>query len=173
MKNKISNIKHQGDKRFAICDLREGGFTLLELLVVLMIMSMVIGMSIPAFSSYVKGARLRSAAREISSAIMSARTEAITLRKDRTVQFRDTERDFGIVKEVEVIGGVETWTLPPGVKFNIFPTDGVKLTPVGRVDPPQNHVIRIFSDENNNGSRETDEPQKTITVGALGHVTIK
>jgi prepilin-type N-terminal cleavage/methylation domain-containing protein len=148
------------------------GFTLLELMVVLAIMSMVIGMSIPAFSSYIRGSRLRSAAREISSTIMLARTQAITLREERAVMFRSAQRDFGIG------GGEEGHLLPPGVVFVLArPEVIVELTSTGRaVDEhgnPASHTITIFSDGNNNGVRDAGEAQIEIRVGALGHVTIE
>ena len=148
--------------------LKENGFTLLDFLVVLIIISMVIAMSIPAFSSYIRGTRLRTAAREISTAIMSARTQAITLREYRTVFFDTTKGDFGIV------GGEEGWSLPPGVKFDAFPAGGITLTPLGKVSgtPTVSRSIIIFSDENNNNTLDTGEIQRTITVGTLGHVII-
>ncbi|MBT9147321.1 MAG: hypothetical protein DDT32_01075 [Syntrophomonadaceae bacterium] len=142
------------------------GFTLLELLVVLVIMSMIIAMSVPAFSTYQRGARLRSASREISSAIMLARTQAITLRKERAVVFVEADREFGIA------GDEEGWTLPPGIRFNFTGTYEVLLTPTGRVEGVLPLRIKIFSDENGNGIWDTGEPQREITVGALGHVEI-
>ena len=176
--------------------LKENGFTLLEFLVVLIIMSMVIAMSIPAFSSYIRGTRLRTAAREISTAIMSARTQAITLRKNRTVFFDTAEGNFGIEDDEE------GWLLPPGVRFHFvgtdFPSYGITLTPMGTVyDIPADGYFDItifgiwgaepFTDANNNGVWDTGEPftdtnsngvwdigeaQRTIGVGELGHVVI-
>ncbi len=97
---------------------------------------------------------------------MLARTQAITLRKERTVGFSEADREFGIA------GDEEGWTLPPGIRFASFPGDGVKLTPVGRVEGALPRRIEIFSDENGNGTWDTGEPQREITVGALGHVEI-
>ena len=148
--------------------LKKNGFTMLELLVVLVIMSMMITMSIPAFSSHIRGARMRTAAREISTAIMSARTQAITLREEKRVIFRGTYRDFGIQEEIG--DDVEKWSLPPGVGFHGLPACTetgeigitIILTPLGKVagNPPYNITIC-------NG-----EARKTIIVGSLGHVEI-
>ncbi len=53
-------------------------YTLLELIVVMGIAVLVIGMSVPSFVKFNNTARLRSAAREITSALRSARRYAIT-----------------------------------------------------------------------------------------------
>ena len=68
------------------------GFTLLEMLVVLAIMSLLTAMSAPAISGYLKGARLKGAARQVASALRQARTLAITKRARRAVllYFQDT-----------------------------------------------------------------------------------
>ncbi|MCK4437054.1 GspH/FimT family pseudopilin [bacterium] len=99
------------------------GFTLLELLVVLAIMAMLTGMSVPAISGYIKGARLKGGAREIASALRLARTMAITKRDIYSVDFDIANRQFWIEWSGNVVG--ETYTLPdtidirrPGAIYN-------------------------------------------------------
>ena len=58
--------------------MKDKGYTLLELVVVMGIAVLVIGMSVPSFVKFNNTARLRSAAREITSALRSARRYAIT-----------------------------------------------------------------------------------------------
>ncbi|MCK4325345.1 prepilin-type N-terminal cleavage/methylation domain-containing protein [bacterium] len=62
-------------------------FTLLELLVVLAIMALLTGMSVPAISGYIKGARLKGGTTQIASALRTARAYAITKRQRYMVIF--------------------------------------------------------------------------------------
>jgi general secretion pathway protein H len=53
------------------------GFTLIEILVVLAIIALALGATIPAYSSIVDGARLRAAARDLANELRALRTAAI------------------------------------------------------------------------------------------------
>lgn len=63
---------------------REGGFTLAELLIALVIFSLLVSMSAPGFSNLVSNHRLNQATDSIGRAIYLARTEAI-IRGQRVV----------------------------------------------------------------------------------------
>ena len=64
---------------------KKNGFSLLELLVVMAIIVIVTAASLPSFLKFTKTARLRAAARDITSALRTARRYAITKRKDYPV----------------------------------------------------------------------------------------
>ena len=62
------------------------GFTILEMLIVLAIMTIITAASIPSFAKFTKTARLRASARDICTALRSARRLAITTRISRAVK---------------------------------------------------------------------------------------
>jgi type IV fimbrial biogenesis protein FimT len=61
------------------------GFTLLELLVTLAIAGILLTLGVPSFASFIQGQRLKSAASELSYALLFARSEAIKRNADVTV----------------------------------------------------------------------------------------
>ncbi len=70
---------------------RVKGFTMAELLIVMIIMGMMAGVLLPTFFNFTKYSRLRAAARNITSALRNARSYAITQRKnyDCTIYLTD------------------------------------------------------------------------------------
>lgn len=61
------------------------GFTLLELLVTLAVAGILLTVGVPSFASFIQGQRLKSAASELSYALLFARSEAIKRNADVTV----------------------------------------------------------------------------------------
>ncbi len=66
-------------------DKHDGGFTLLELLLVLAIASLLFALVPPLFSAAVPGARLKSEARELAATLRQARNQAIIGNRDVSV----------------------------------------------------------------------------------------
>ena len=64
---------------------RSGGFTAIELLVVLALVAIFMVMALPSFDSTIKRYRVSAAASEIGSVLQFARAEAIRTRKNVTV----------------------------------------------------------------------------------------
>ncbi len=62
-------------------------FTLVEMLVVLAVIAMIMGISIPFVASFGKGLRLKTSARGISGAMRVAKSNAITYRDEYSVVF--------------------------------------------------------------------------------------
>lgn len=56
---------------------RQGGFTLIELMVVITLMAVVLGLGVPSFRSFILGQRAKSAAFAFANAAVQARSEAI------------------------------------------------------------------------------------------------
>ncbi|GLS03005.1 hypothetical protein GCM10007860_01480 [Chitiniphilus shinanonensis] len=57
--------------------MRQGGFTLIEVMVVIAIIGVVLGIAAPNYQSLVRNSRLSSASEELLTHLMLARTEAI------------------------------------------------------------------------------------------------
>lgn len=89
--------------------LRACGFTLVELLVVMVIMALVLGLVATSISRNITGAEMRSAAGKLAASLRYTRTRAI-LDKEETVFTVDTESRSYQAPKREVV------TLPEGMK---------------------------------------------------------
>lgn len=56
---------------------RSGGFTLIELMLVVTLAALLLGIGVPSFNSFVSGQRVKTAASDFSMAAVQARSEAI------------------------------------------------------------------------------------------------
>ena len=63
------------------------GFTLVEMITVLAIMTIIMAFAVPMFSRFTAGTRLGTASRDISTALRTARSYAITQRNNHAVNF--------------------------------------------------------------------------------------
>jgi len=63
---------------------RQGGFTLVELMVALLVMAVVLAAAVPSFEAVINGNRLTAASNELLASLQSARLEAVR-RNRRTV----------------------------------------------------------------------------------------
>jgi len=64
---------------------RNTGFTILELLLVVVIAGILLGIGVPAFGNFIRNARMTSAANDVMAALHYARSEAIKRRSAVTV----------------------------------------------------------------------------------------
>ncbi len=135
------------------------GFTVLELLVVMVIMGMVIAMSVPAISGHLRGARLRGGAQEVASALRMARQLAITKRAIYTVDCNITNREFRVRYGGTII---ETKTLPETIRFHSATTWTYNFSARGTATAGSIYIV----DPNNNGMR-------IVITGATGRVRIE
>lgn len=60
---------------------REKGFSLVELVVTLLVLSIVLGIGVPSFNSFIDSSRLRAATHGLNTAVQLARSEAISRRQ--------------------------------------------------------------------------------------------
>ena len=110
------------------CQHNRRGFTLVELLAVILIMGMLMLFAIPSFQSASRGGRARGAVFQLNTALSLARQTAITSRQNVHVLFPDDQaplregatelpyRAYAIYAERD--GYVGTWNqLPAGVLF--------------------------------------------------------
>ena len=95
------------------------GFTLIEIIVVLAIAGIVLGISFPFFARFAKGSKLRNAATNISTVLRTARSYAITKRKNYLVIIND-EATSNLYYAVKIYqneeGTIDRWhKLPQGI----------------------------------------------------------
>lgn len=114
----------------------EGGkhaFTLIEIVVVLAIVSIVLGMSFPFFARFAKGSKLKNAATNISTVLRTARSYAITKRKNYLVIINDkaTPDLYYAVKIYQNDDGtVDRWhKLPQGIIIESTTFNSTEIVP--------------------------------------------
>ena len=90
------------------------GFTLLELLMVLAIVSLMIAVVPPLLSGLGGGTELRGTARQLAAAMRIARSEAI-LRRQEAVLTLDLEERF-----FQVAGDTQKVSLPESIKVKLY-----------------------------------------------------
>ena len=142
---------------------RAHGFTLLELMIVIVIIGLVLALSPPLFSAGVTSAEQRAVARSVAQTLRFARSEAIANRTDVGVEFNMENR---------------TYQLPGGKKRGKWPeTIQLELTTTAAetVDAKRANV-RFYSDGGSTGGRVTlkvKEREYRIDIGWLnGRVAI-
>ena len=130
------------------------GFTLLELMVVLVIMVAVYALAGPLISAGMPGTELKGAARQLAAGLRKARSYAVT-QKEEAVLTIDVEQH-----RFEVSGDKRNYILPAKLDISLFTAQSELLRDkVGR--------IRFFPDGSSTGG--------SITVGAADrkyHVNI-
>ena len=126
---------------------RHSGFTLLELLVVLVLMGLITGMAVPLLSSGLPGAQLKASARELLAGLRQARDQAITLRQDAALTIDVQKHAF------QVSGNPRVYKLPAKVKIGLFVADTQVAGDVG--------AFRFYPDGSSTGGRVTVSLDRT------------
>lgn len=154
---------------------RKRGFTLAELLAVMLIMVILMGMAVNAFYGMGRGARMRGAVASFNTALSLTRQYAITRSEPLTIELIESEEtgetvwSYNILREDEGQSEEErrlrpTQYLPPGISFD---TTDLRFTFLadGSLDGHRNVVIDVV-----------DEHGHAITFtiyGLTGMVNIK
>lgn len=99
----------------------EGGFTLLEMVVVLVLITLTAGMAVPTFVNFYHESRLRAGLRLLLSACSEAREQAILLRQPVRMEWDLENARFRLTQRVQVfVGQAETVSakqVDPGEAF--------------------------------------------------------
>ncbi|MBB3102108.1 GspH/FimT family pseudopilin [Azomonas macrocytogenes] len=103
------------------------GFTLIELMTVILLLTILISIAVPAFENIIRNHRLQAAAAEFQALLQAARADAVTKR----VPIKVSQEDDSITwKATQSNATVRTITLPdsvmatPGISNITFQTDG-------------------------------------------------
>jgi prepilin-type N-terminal cleavage/methylation domain-containing protein len=74
-------------------DMKQAGVTLIELMIVIVIITILVVLSIPAFNDYIATQRARGAAEGLVSALQNAKAEAVKSNQETSIIFRPTTID--------------------------------------------------------------------------------
>ncbi len=118
------------------------GFTILELLVVLAIVSLVMAIALPRLSGTVTTSELRSAARSLAAGMRWARSEAIYTNRPINFQVDVNGRRFGMTQK----GSMRS--LPENARVTLF-------TARSQLLDEDKGYIRFFPDGSSSGGRVT------------------
>lgn len=118
------------------------GFTLLELMIVLMLMALIAAVTMPIFGSGVSSTALRGAARELAAGLRLARGQAIAQRTQAALTLDVAARSFSVPPDPRV------HALPRGIDLKLF-------TAQNDIVNDQIGAIRFYPDGGSNGGRVT------------------
>jgi len=156
---------------------KQGAFTLIEMIAVIVIIGIVVAIGIPAMSGLTRAAGLQGGARQISNAAALTRQFAIT---HRTVaELRISQAGFGVYTNNTP---VDKWTnLPIGVVVDngggftsiwFKPTGGLEDNTGRSINYDQSIVVREGATNNAGAVVATNSNFSTITFNAiLGRVS--
>lgn len=121
---------------------RQQGFTMLELLTVIVLIGVLAALSPPLFSSGVTAAEHRAAARSIAQTLRLARSEAIANRTDVGVEFNLEQRSY------QLPGGKRRAKWPDGVELELTTTAAETID-------EKRAFVRFYADGGSTGGRVT------------------
>lgn len=160
------------------------GFTIVEIFVVLLAMSVIIMMGLPAFRAWIQNAQIRSVAESVLNGFQTARNEAV--RRNATVEFifNDPDNlDADKIWCVRVVSSNEDVQCKPmgevsqNAIFNTMPGDATTVTfnGLGRIpgSPPNNRDGSAFLtrvDIDIAGANYDDKRRMSVSVTAGGQI---
>lgn len=121
---------------------RHRGFTLVEMLVVMVIMVLAYAMTAPMISAGVSGAELKAAARQIAAGLRKARSEAV-VRKNEVALTVDVE-----LRQFVLSGDKRIYRFPEEIEVSLF-------TAQSELRNDKTGAIRFYPDGSSTGGRVT------------------
>ena len=97
---------------------REGGFSLIEMLIVVMIIAIMAVVALPNIAGYVRNYRIRGAAQQVAGEMQSARSKAIMTNTNLGVSFVVVDADSYRFVQEDLLAEVTAGTLPPGTQLS-------------------------------------------------------
>ena len=117
---------------------RKRGFTLLEILVVMVIASMMVALVPPLFSGAVTGAKIKGAARDLAVAMRESRSRAILSGSEQQLSLNLGQGHY-------VAGNQKPEALPAEMTIDIQQITGA------HVEDNEEYVLRFFADGSTSG----------------------
>ena len=117
-----------------------GGFTLLELMVVVFVLALLVGLVPPMIAGAVPGAELRSATQEIAAALRYARSQAISENREVTFELDVKNRSY------RLSGSARKVALPGELKLSLYGA-------ASESPDDEKGGIRFFNDGSSTGGR--------------------
>jgi general secretion pathway protein H len=119
---------------------RQHGFTLIEVMVVLLLLGMTYALVPPMFNIGGSTAELKAGARQVAAGLRKARSQAITGREESTLTLDVEARNF------RLSGDAATRSLPRQAEISVF-------TAQGEVVDAHTAAIRFYPDGSSTGGR--------------------
>ena len=148
-------------------------FSLVEMLIVLAIMAMIMGISLPFTSGFGKGLKIKTTAKAITGMMRVARSNAATLRRNYSVVFDVKKSQYWIEDNAGQVYE-KKYPLPSSIKFEVkgdkdidpitFENDRITFNSSGLIDGAGGSVT--IADKQ--GSSRT-----ISAAGTTGNITIK
>ena len=125
----------------------DSGFSLVELMVVLVILGLLVAFSIPAYQSYLSSQRLRGTTQQLASIARLSRERAMALGVDQNLHYF---LNYGV--DFHVHTGPPTYLVkfPPGVHYATGSVILITMKKDGMADPSGRVIL-----ENDKGIRDT------------------
>lgn len=130
------------------------GFTLVEMLVVMVIMVLAYAMTAPMISAGVSGVELKAAARQLAAGLRKARSEAVAQKNEVVLNLDVEGRQFNFGS------GKHAYRLPEKIEISLF-------TAQSELTGEKTGAIRFYPDGSSTGGRITlsrDERKYLVDV---------
>ena len=143
---------------------RSGGFTLFELLLVLMLMGMLYGLAAPMLGAGSTGVDMKAAARQLAAGLRKARSIAVTERREAVLTLDVEGRTFSLT------GDPKSYALSKKLELALF-------TAQSELVHEKTGGIRFFPDGTSTGGRVTvsagESKQEVDVDWVTGRVAIQ
>ena len=148
-----SSFSHPGDPRLFRSQTYACGFSLIEMMVVVLILAIVAATAVPSLIAWRSGMNLRAAVNELRSDLESARARAVKENAKVTVAFVPTAGQYSVTYQDPDANTIllKSQTLPAGVRI-----------------ASENPVYTLSSDRTSFSSRGTADPGTIVLANQKG-----